>query len=248
MSHKCNSSSTFRSIIRGALGSVHVPQDKAPLGFGGTTRKDGAPLSQHLPDPFDQADVEKLFSQLNLPTLLLIDEFDRASADERAKMSDLIKIVADETNCPLTIMIVGVAETLDDLIKAHPSVERNISEVHMGLMESTEICELLAKGSAKVGIPFSAEAVESITYCAAGFPYFAHLIAQHCSIVAIESSADLIGRTIFEQALKRSLAEVEQTIKRAYREAVQANRPTLFPEVLLASALAAADDFGFFHC
>jgi len=161
-------------------------------------------------------------------------------------MSDLIKVASDIGGESLKLLVVGVGETLDDLIKDHPSIERNISEVHMTLMSSEEIRGIIQKGSSELQIKFVEEVVAKIIQCAQGFPYFAHLLAQHSTVDAIRNSKTEVSIENFHAGVRRALDDVDHSIKKTYRDAVHSNRPSQFANVLYAAAMADADEFGFF--
>ncbi len=185
VSTQCNSSSTFVSIIKALMAGIIHERKKEIAGFTSQVEGERVALSSYLPDNFSQENVVNLIRQLGARVLFIIDEFDRVKSVDRTRMSDLIKAASDIGGDSLKLLIVGVGETLDDLVKDHPSIERNIAEVHMVLMSGDEIREIVQKGSAELNLEFDPDVVEKIVQCAQGFPYFAHLLAQHSSVEAL---------------------------------------------------------------
>jgi hypothetical protein len=246
-SHQCNASSTFDSIIRKLLSGVELNIEKMAPGFQTRLTNETRKISDLLPTHFDQEDVVDVAEGVGAHILLIVDEFDRVSAKERRKMSDLIKAASDRSGSPLTIMLVGVAETLEELVNDHPSIERNIAEVHMRLMSAEEIRERIAKGAAELGLAFDNSVVEDIVLCAQGFPYYAHLLAQHSAIRAINNKQDEVSDEDFSVGLRESIENVDQTIKLAYWKATTSNKSTTtYPDVLYAASQAKCDEFGWF--
>lgn len=244
---QCSTTSTFQSIVSACLEKVTYGKEKAGLGFDAQNSVEKVSLKAHLPETFTQENVVDLVRDSGARILMVVDEFDRVRPQERAKMSDFVKAASDNGSDKLKLLIVGVGETLDDLIRDHPSVERNISEVHMTLMSSSEIRELLTKGAAELQIALAPVVVDRIIDCAQGFPYFAHLLAQHSSISAIRRNSTSVTEDDFTVGLAASISEVDQSIRRSYAVATQSNQPNQLEDVLYAAACAATDEFGYFR-
>ena len=61
--------------------------------------------------------------------MLVLDEYDRVTSEElRNKLAELIKNLTD-SSIPVTLFIVGVAESLDQLLGKHPSIQRSLVAV-----------------------------------------------------------------------------------------------------------------------
>ncbi len=92
------------------------------------------------------AGVAELLAKINDLTVLILDEFDKVSDDATKRaMADLVKIVSD-TASRVTLIIVGVADNVGQLIGEHPSIERNLVQIELPTMNDGEIKEILTGG------------------------------------------------------------------------------------------------------
>ena len=77
---------------------------------------------------------------------VFIDEFDRlASNDDRLLFADTIKTLSDELP-GATIVLVGVADDVEQLIAEHLSIERALVQIHMPRMSHAELAEVVSRG------------------------------------------------------------------------------------------------------
>ncbi len=82
------------------------------------------------------------FSQNEMP-IIIIDEYDRIADDDcRVLNTDLIKALAGLKNNP-TVILVGVADDIIDLVRDHASISRNLIQVPMHRMVNDEINEII---------------------------------------------------------------------------------------------------------
>ena len=82
-------------------------------------------------------DVRLLLRRLPNPTTIIIDEFDRVQRgdDTSRLMTDTIKLFSDtDTDC--SIVLVGVGQSIEQLITAHESISRNIDYVPVYPLEA----------------------------------------------------------------------------------------------------------------
>ncbi len=86
---------------------------------GNTTTLDGA-----LPENANSENIREAFQLVDYPTIITIDEFDRIEdRDVKVKMADTIKTLSDNAT-RTTLILVGVADSVDELIGEHQSIER----------------------------------------------------------------------------------------------------------------------------
>jgi hypothetical protein len=139
------------------------------------------------------ADVANISARLTCPRLVfVIDEFDRVQDGEtRTRLADTIKLLSDR-GVPLSLIIVGVSATLEQIIGQHPSIERNIMPIHLPLLTDGEIGDMLRKGGAQAGLVFSDMAVSVVTGVARGMPYMAQLMGLRMAQAASRRSDDQV--------------------------------------------------------
>ena len=79
-----------------------------------------------------------------------------------------------------------------------------------------------------------------------GLPHHAHLLTQLAAQAALGERRADVGVRHVNAAVTRAIDRAQQSIVEAYREAVSGRPGTIYPQVLLACALAEEDEFGFF--
>ena len=98
--------------------------------------------------------IDRLAASRRLRLVLMIDEFDRITDEAtRTAMADLVKQCSD-SRMPLSLMIIGVSDSPEQLIGRHPSVQRCLARVAVPLLEDAEVEEIVACG-AKAGLDYS---------------------------------------------------------------------------------------------
>lgn len=238
--------STYETIMRSLLGKVTIPEKKARIGFGAQEETRGSSLLNYL-DSLDHVAITDLLSQLGGKLVFIIDEFDRLPPVESKKFSDLIKAASDNVSLDLTFVVVGVSDNLEGLIEDHPSIERNVSQVFMNLMNEGEVGEILSKGEDVSQMNFTADVRKKIIEFSQGFPFYAHLLAQKASFIALSRKSKRIIMKDLRAAVQEAHQEADHSIRRAYQVATASARETTFPDVLYAAAKASCDEFGFFR-
>ena len=84
--------------------------------------------------------------------LFLIDEVDALSRKgDIKKLAELIKLLSDG-NSKFKIMVVGIADTGEDLTAGHPSVERCLKETHLSRMDNGGLKDIIVTGMEKLNI------------------------------------------------------------------------------------------------
>jgi hypothetical protein len=113
---------------------------------------------------------------------------------------------------PLSLIIVGVSATLEQIIGQHPSIERNIMPIHLPLLEDRDIAEMLRKGGSQAGLEFSDKAVEIVSTVARGMPYMAQLMGLRIAQASAQRGAEHVEDADILQAVQRLLRDANPTI------------------------------------
>jgi hypothetical protein len=142
--------------------------------------------------------------------------------------------------------LVGVADSVDNLILEHRSIERALIQVRMPRMLQAESKEIIQKGLAKIKMQITQDALEKIARLSQGLPHYAHLLGLYSATCAITNDSNEITNVHVRSAIREAVDHAQQSIKSAYHDAVSSPRGNLYPQVLLACALAETDDLGFF--
>ena len=179
--------------------------------------------------------------------IVIFDEFDRIKSTEAiTAMADTIKALSDNS-VNATILIIGVADSVDELICEHQSIERPLVQFPMPRMSNDEIGSIIDKGLARLTMGIDSAAREDLVIFSQGVPYIAHLLCIFSCRAALATGRRTVYVSHVEQGMNRSLDQWQQSIKALYNEAVQSPRPGhIYKEVLLACALAEVDDMRFF--
>lgn len=208
------------------------------------------PVSDWYEGPIAPDDIEIELDSLshNLIPIIVIDEFDRITdPDVALLMSDTIKALSDRpVTC--TLVLVGVAEDISSLIRNHESISRQLIQVPMPRMQREELAKLVKDRLNRLGMAIDEDTLWRITFLSRGLPYFTHLLGMHSARAAALAKRMTINDEFLSKGIEAALAEVDLSLRAKYADAVDSKKPkeTLYESVLLACALANADDLGRF--
>jgi Cdc6-like AAA superfamily ATPase len=179
--------------------------------------------------------------------IIVLDEIDRVRTKKaRMLLADTIKALSDE-HVEATVVCIGVAESVGQLIEGHESIGRNLRQVEMPRMEGREIRDIVTSRVKRCGILIGQDTLRKLVFVAKGLPYYAHLLGLHACQAACDRRSTYIEPDDLSQGIERALDDVTQTIRDGYDKAIYSDRKeTIFKEVLLACALAERDSFGRF--
>jgi len=144
------------------------------------------------------------------------------------------------------MILVGVADSVGELIQNHPSIERALVQVQMPRMSKNELEEVVSKGLEKIGMQIDDQGLDRITTLSQGLPHYTHLLALNAATDAINNQSLEITLSNVKAATKQAVEQAEQSIRSTYHSAVMSSRGNLYPQILLACAMAEADELGYF--
>ncbi len=210
---------------------------------GTTATLDGA-LEQNP----NSENIREVFQLVDYPTIITIDEFDRIEdQDVRVKMADTIKTLSDNA-VRTTLILVGVAASVDDLIGEHQSIERAIKQVPVPRMSKAELLEIVDNGLVQCpGMTIDQDARERMADFAQGLPSYTHLLARETALYTVRQNRSHIRREDLDAGIKESVDGQLGTSLTLYNKATTAARGIYFKPVLLACALAPKDEKGYFY-
>lgn len=198
-----------------------------------------------VPRKLAPEDVRFILSGEEIPALIVIDELDRLDDDSAlTALADTVKALSDHA-VSSTLVLVGVAQSVAELIGEHHSIARALVRVHMPRMSRAELREILEKGCERAGLTAQENAVDEITLLSRGLPHFAHLLGLHAGTQVVID--DRLGVTVRD--VKRALprAVKNHIVESDYHKAVHSSHAdALYASVLMACALARQDQFGYF--
>ena len=204
-----------------------------------------ATLDEQVPDTPNSEDIRHIFTQVGSPTIVVMDEFDRVDDLVSVAMSDTIKTLSDR-GTDTTLVLVGVADSVEQLIAEHQSVDRALLQIPMPRMSRDELIAIVTKGMTRLPeLSIEPGLDRRIAEISKGLPHFTHLLAKHAALSAIDEGRRMITQKDYESALKSATEDKSQSLGQAYLKATHSAKESIFEQVLLACALA-TDERGIF--
>ena len=201
---------------------------------------------------YDSLTLDDIFDTLRKEDtrklILIVDEFDRIQdPDIDTLFADTIKTLSD-FDVDTTLILVGVADDVDDLITEHESINRCLVQIHLPRMTVEELEAIINFGIETVGMQISREAVSQICSVSLGLPNYVHALGLAAGRAAIDRRSRRIDTEDVAEAIKGLVLESQQTVIRAFDLATASpRRQNFFFQVLLACSLAPTDNLGYFR-
>ena len=191
--------------------------------------------------------VRRLLDIANKTFIIVIDEFDQVNDDETvALFSSTIKNMSDNLS-QSTLVLVGVADTVEELIRDHASIDRALIQILMPRMLENELTEIIRKGYERVGLNAQPHILEHMGRLAQGLPHYAHRFGQEAGATAINRGSSSVESQDVHEAVHQAISHTNETIRSAYQRATTSpQKDAIFKQVLLACALATGDELGYF--
>jgi hypothetical protein len=245
----CDVSDDFASVWRKALGEIELRTARQAVGFSERTNERTESAADAFGDkPITPDAVRTVLQKVSAKreVAIFLDEFDRLDDPEkRVLFADTIKALSDRL-VRATIFLIGVADSVGDLIREHRSIERALVQIHMPRMSREELADIVNGGMEKARMTITRDAVRKITALSQGLPHYTQLLSQLASESALGRRRTEVGARDVDAAVERAIERAQQSLVDAYRVATSGDRDTMYPQVLLASALADEDEYGFF--
>ena len=199
-------------------------------------------------EPVNPEAIRFHLQSLEKSALIVFDELDRFKGrafDAFAPFADTIKTLSDH-NVQVTLMLVGVADSVEHLIGHHESIARNLSQIEMPRMRPHEAGSILDKGFAIPQMHATDEVRAEIVRLSEGLPHFVHFLALEAGRVAAEDDRDEVIISDLSRGIARAVSG--HNVMSQYRKATDSPQPGhLYEKVVLACALAPKDQFGEFR-
>ena len=242
----CSSTDDYASIWRKVFQEIYISERQMGLVQGAPVHiRERLDVDSTITDPND---ARLLIQSLPNPMIIIIDEFDRVNnANDTTKlMADTIKLFAD-ANVRSTIILVGVAESIGELMAEHQSVTRNLAQIHVEPMNVDELSEIIQKGFQRTNLKYEAGLDRKIADLSQGYPHYTHLLGLWSGRHALQEGRDIVTYADLDKAIADALQNAAGGVQQEYERAVaSARKDALFREVLLACSLAKKDPLGRF--
>ncbi|MCE6959989.1 ATP-binding protein [Cereibacter sphaeroides] len=245
----CDASDDYATLWRKAFSEITYSRLKQGFGFNAEQEAEITTLADMLRQDARPEDVRRIIASIGTSAriLFVFDEFDRVSDRHAAVlMSDTIKSFSDY-GLNATILVIGVASSVETLLEGHNSIERAVVQIPMPRMSGAEISQIVANGMTRLGLQIEDTAKDDIQQLSQGLPYITHLLALHSCQRALEREDKLVRYEDIRVGIQRSLDQWQHSVRKAYSDATQSAQPgNIYKQVLLSCALAEADEMGFF--
>lgn len=242
--YTCAVESDFDEIMRGLVQDLPPSLLAAPIRQSTGLRGCEAALPETRILP---RDIVALPGQLAGRHLIcIIDEFDRvADNDTRTRLADTIKQVSDRA-VPLSFLIVGVSDSLEDILGSHPSIQRNILPLPLPLLTDDQIEGILVRGGREAGVEFPPDIRRSIVSTARGVPYIAQLLGLHAGMEALARHSVEVNLADLAVACVRAIEEMDPRVTTLYGRLTARGADAAARAALLTVASGEQDRLGRF--
>lgn len=206
--------------------------------------------AQHFANVGNPYEVINALNDLpkNKMHIFIFDEFDRVTDDMTYHlMADMLKHLSNNPG-QVTIIIVGVGDTLLDLFGKHESIVRCCEQIKMPRMSDAECREIVDERIPRIGFTIDPQVTERIIKLSQGLPGYVHLLGQLVLKNAIDSRRTAIDYSDLKTALSKALAKADHKARSDYHKAISSSAAdNKYKEVLLACALAESNEMGYFY-
>lgn len=243
---QCDYEDDYTTIWRKVSEAIQRDIDKRGLTVAGNGAFEDAQalIESGAADP---TAVTTLFDLAGTKTIVVIDELDTVRDIETpGLMASTIKQLSDFA-IDATLVLVGVADSVDELISEHQSIDRCLNQVFLPRMPVEELTELVDERLERVGMAVGRRALLRLAAMSQGLPYYTHLLGLHSAASAVDNRSLTVESGDVDAALRVAIGESQHSIVSDYTSAVRSPRPeALYRQTLLACALAEADELGYF--
>jgi hypothetical protein len=147
----------------------------------------------------------------------------------------------------VTIVLIGVAENVEELIVNHQSLRRALSLVKLERMNIVDLSKILDGRLQLTPLQLSDDVCSEIVTLSCGLPYYVQTLGKSATQNAIKHQRDRVEIEDVDAAIDNFLFESGQTFVNDYQRATDSQQAgNISHQVLMASALALADSGGFF--
>ncbi len=242
--HACSAGATFSDLFGDVLAKIPArylsraeDEPNAPAAAGGT------PL-------WTVASATAALKRIRFGHILIfIDEFDRLGAQNaRRDMAELLKNCSDMA-LRASFVLIGVAESLGDLLTLHQSIHRNLVALPMPLLTDADLSILLTQGCERLGLRLEWEAEKLLLQLSHQSPY----TAQQLGLLATahtQRRGDTVVTPADAAAAARQVLEETRPVFAPLLDPLPLDRKspegTIWADLLHEAARAPCDGFGWF--
>lgn len=169
--------------------------------------------------------------------VVVIDEFDQISDEKERKLfAQFLKQLSDQ-EISIKIILCGIGGSVETLLGAHWSTDRLITPINLERLSLDAIWKIAIDALAAFDLELPSVMKTRIGQICDGFPYYAHLIAEHMiwAIYDSKNTSCLVGEEEYHEGIRGAIADSQNALKTAYEAAVVKQKDD-YEEVLWAFA------------
>jgi len=248
----CDGTDDFSKLWHKVFRELQVVVQSQEGGFCQSQKEIPINLDSLLPEKATPDDVRFAITKaINIAAkdkrmIIILDEVDRITKKQvTTLLADTIKNLSDHL-VPVTIILVGVADAVDQLISEHKSVERSIVQVAMPRMSPAELTEVVRKGFESATMTIADDAVIRIVSLSQGLPHFTHLLSLESAFIALTLDRITVCAEDVIKATNSAVLKSHSLLSSHEKATNSPHKTSLYKQVLLACSIAKKGKLGWF--
>jgi len=246
----CDRQDTFKTLWERAFESIQFSKTTTGLGFNPSQVTEIVNLKgqiSNIPNLRANQLVDVINSFGKFKTLFIFDEFDNINNEKtRAAFADLIKSLSDN-NANTTVVLVGIADSIEALIGNHQSLERCLKQVKMPRMKSEEGEQIIINGFSKLEIKIDRSIIDKILEFSSGFPHYIHLLCKYGAKELIKNNKQVYSDAYLTIAIREGIENTSEQLRISFRKAIlSSNSSSKWRDLIYACANCSLDEFNAF--
>jgi hypothetical protein len=244
--HACSAGASFSDLVGDVLGKIPARY------LAQTDEESNAPASPAA-RPAGEWSVSAATAALERirfgHVLIFIDEFDRLAApNARRDMAELLKNCSDMA-LRASFVLIGVAESLGELLALHQSIHRNLVALPMPLLTDADLSLLLTQGCERLGLRLEWEAEKLLLQLSHQSPFTAQQLGLLATYMTQRRDATVVTAADAAAAARQVLEETRPVFA-PLLDPLPLDRKspegTIWADLLTEAARAPCDGFGWF--
>lgn len=213
------------------------------------TSESGAKASRILPPQLTPQALGKFLGSVK--ACWVLEDFHKIDNSEKAQLSQLMKVFMDMSDDypDLKIVALGAVDTARQVVEYDDEMRNRVAEIHVPLMSSEEITQIIKKGERSLNVAFASAIVRLVSKYSNGLASVCHhLCLNMCDSAGISKTVD--GRTHqltnddCQAAVRTYVDEASDSIKSAFEKALKPRRNGVNNAELIIKALSGFKEDG----
>ena len=196
--------------------------------------------------PADVVRELSFFNKNDVP-IIVVDEFNLIEERNASRlMAETIKALSDD-GLKATVIIVGISDSVAQLIEGHQSITRCTEEVLMPRMAKDEMQDVLEGRVRRLSMTIEGNGKWKAINLTKGLPAFAHGLGKEAALSAISKHRLKILESDIDVAIDTIIHSNQNSLKIDYEKATHSNQARArYRQILMACAMAQSDEIGYF--